>query len=416
MVLLFGGWFQAVGADSRSDLHVHDPDEIGMDFDESDDCIVHDFTPVGQVLHASGSIGGLHQYRGSSVTDATGAHIPIVLPGPQSGSNPDAIVLRGLDPDPLSDHVAIIVLDDFENDVSPLDHGALTTTDSEEDFVRSGVSHGSMVMAHINALIRDTGAYTPQVGPQDATEWTGTSNGQTLEVVGVQLAGNRIGHYIEFDPELIRDQIRNQADEVRPDASIVVNMSWVILPCSAVNDLAELAARDPDARRTYENYLEELRRLGWDQEALMHRYSPTDMANTNWTTRSDGGQITLVAASGNQGQEFEFFPAAFPDVISVGAREADSSSAQRADYSNAARVLATGGWFPLAYLCCDGGTTAVTTVPADGLAYAGTSFAAPSMSVLAAILADRCAYPQSHHLRERTNVATGVILATDICN
>src|SRR5690606_821315 len=85
--------------------------------------------------------------------------------------------------------------------------------------------------------------------------------------------------------------------------------------------------------------------------------------------------IVHVASSGNFGNDYALYPAAWPTVVSVGSLDVDGRrySADRSSFSNAASVPAPGHAFPLADRH---GRT---------VAYAGTSFSAPVVSLFSAI-------------------------------
>ncbi|MBA4169209.1 MAG: S8/S53 family peptidase [Chloroflexi bacterium] len=394
LVVLFGVWLQAVGADSNAGIYLHDVNEIRGDFDDSDDCVVHDFTPVGQVLHASGSVGGLLPYHHGQ------------LPDPYTFGDSDAGVLGGLE---ATHSAVILVLDDFRDIVFSFNnHELVQATDAKSFLDTHDVSHGYLVMSHINALIRDTGKYEIHHSSTDReTVWERIhSNEQTLRVVGVHLGEDRKNEYVVIDLHSVLEMVASISEHFQ-DAAIVVNMSWIILPCFRVADLAQFLDRDDS--ETFKGYLDALQgSSAWKGTTLTDVLAP-NVRPADWTVQGNKYQTTSVASSGNQGLEFELYPAAFPNVISVGAREAD--------YSNTANVLASGGWFPLAYLCCNGGTIGPYPVPDAGLAYAGTSFAAPSMSVLAAIRADDCAYARKPKLSEPTTTKTmGMELDENICD
>lgn len=378
VVAVCWGLLPSAGAEAERTVYlVNDEDDLGDDFQREDDCIVHDFTPVGQALHASGSSGGLLPYDDQASVRLDGKEYAYLL-----DDNVDADVLAALD-DPSID-ATILVLDDFRTAdglsyAYRIDDRALRAPGTPDEFMED-VSHGSMVMAHINALIRDTGVYDRHDSRDRRTVWTHTDSTNTLDVVGVQLEGIR-GDYILFD-DGFSHQLSAMLEEHASNAPVlVVNMSWVILPCLNVVDFLTFVEDHPSPSFVaYQDALAEA------AESQGMRWMPRDVYVPHGDSpfalgpqqSDEAANVVFVASSGNQALPFELYPAAFTDVVSVGARDAS-------DYSNAARVVATGGWFPLTYLCCDGATAIDGDRPDEGLAYAGTSFAAPSMSVFAAL-------------------------------
>src|SRR5690606_36692854 len=85
--------------------------------------------------------------------------------------------------------------------------------------------------------------------------------------------------------------------------------------------------------------------------------------------------IVHVASSGNFGNEYALYPAAWPSVVSVGSLDVVGRgySAERSSFSNAATVLTPGN----AYSLVDRRGRTV--------AYAGTSFSAPVVSLFSAL-------------------------------
>lgn len=106
--------------------------------------------------------------------------------------------------------------------------------------------------------------------------------------------------------------------------------------------------------------------------------------------------IVLVAGSGNDGSNEAFYPAAHPEVISVGTVNPDNT---RADYSNFGKnlditaYLGTVGGFQSTLNCFP---ICIPQTLDDGTKYdtfLGTSFAAPQVSALAALLKSK--YPKA---------------------
>ncbi|MDN5292713.1 MAG: hypothetical protein PWQ31_18 [Eubacteriales bacterium] len=84
--------------------------------------------------------------------------------------------------------------------------------------------------------------------------------------------------------------------------------------------------------------------------------------------------ITVVAASGNEGKSSLAFPAAYPEVVSVGATDRNDNLASFSNYGTNLDVVAPG-------------VAVLSTLPGGGYGYGtGTSMAAPHVSALAALM------------------------------
>ena len=105
---------------------------------------------------------------------------------------------------------------------------------------------------------------------------------------------------------------------------------------------------------------------------------------------TDAG-VTVVAAAGNNGSNSVAFPAALEDVIAVGAAEVNKGVWQRSNYSNYGQGLTV--LAPLGGLTdtnkgtyAESGVLSAFNNQQDGDYYQGTSFAAPQVSALAALM------------------------------
>ncbi|MDX2161017.1 MAG: S8 family serine peptidase [bacterium] len=169
-----------------------------------------------------------------------------------------------------------------------------------------------------------------------------------------------------------------------PGAHIVINMSFAVVPCTTLGTLAaydalmrELdptVAADMAALQTFFNELVgsglyDTQPLAQDavESFLVQNCDPARRA-----CRYSGmtGTIIPVAAAGNEGESFPYYPAAWPSVVSVSA-STDAvdfvAAGPLAPYSNAGGVMMPGTW-----------------ESTSGIEL-GTSFAAPRYSFLMAL-------------------------------
>jgi hypothetical protein len=220
---------------------------------------------------------------------------------------------------------------------------------------------------------------------------------------------------------------------------VAINMSFAIVPCEIAEDLASAASLNID---TFEDYLAALGEdnrvaddfyneltallltplggtadpvnelveqcqgdgfLGggslptgsglpdWGGNTNVNRWSSMVRFNdvpAEWSCNDDVAAI-YVASSGNFGLSFPMYPAAWPTVVGVSSQDATEQTADnsfvfgdvRSGFSNAAEIMAPGALFELGR----SGDPDATTAPDRALAYAGTSFAAPVVSVFTAL-------------------------------
>ncbi|MER7771917.1 S8 family serine peptidase [Kitasatospora sp. NPDC096140] len=89
---------------------------------------------------------------------------------------------------------------------------------------------------------------------------------------------------------------------------------------------------------------------------------------------AESSKVVVVASSGNDGKEGDTYPGAFPTVLSVGASDRNNERAPFSQYGSFVKVAAPG-------------VDMLSTVPGSGQCVDnGTSFAAPYVSGLAALL------------------------------
>jgi subtilisin family serine protease len=98
----------------------------------------------------------------------------------------------------------------------------------------------------------------------------------------------------------------------------------------------------------------------------------------NWAVRDaflDG--IVVVVAAGNNGKDAcAYSPGATPEAITVGATEADDTLLHNSNFGPCVDVFAPGAWI----------SSAAHTGPSDYRSFKGTSFAAPHVTGIAALI------------------------------
>ncbi len=189
-----------------------------------------------------------------------------------------------------------------------------------------------------------------------------------------------------------------------PGANIVINMSFAVVPCTTLGTLAAYDAMmrefDPQTAEdlaalqalfdsligtgvysesvdTNDDMFGFLNEICPDANTLtfagMGRQAAAVMAESRGANCqfANSGTIIPVAAAGNAGEAFPYYPAAWASIVSVSASlDSDPfiASSGLAPYSNTGRILLPGDW-----------------VFQDGTQERGTSFAAPRYSFLMAL-------------------------------
>lgn len=209
----------------------------------------------------------------------------------------------------------------------------------------------------------------------------------------------------DFDTEIIAGRVAATLQHLRGERGarhFAVNLSFGLVPCSVLEDFNASRDRLP----TLEAYQEEvLNANGLD--AAQFRDALSSLLTTpvgsdpllTLVKRSGeqligGGEVTYLAAAGNYRLDYALYPGYWPEFVSVSAQEASSPTAVRdATYSNTGEVLLPGGFYALSAF----DPASNTWRPYPQISVAGTSFAAPALSVFAALdyahAPPRCARP-----------------------
>jgi len=371
--------------------------------DELGNCASNDFSLPGQGLQAVGA--GL-QAVGAGL-QAVGAVGGLFLADPALTG--DRVTTTGTVAGQLRDHVqldyhgndvAILVVDDFGGvyDLpAALRAGADIDYDDLQGMLAGGaLSHGALVFQQLKELAA--------AAAEDDTPYPGTPNassakyhalgGPRLLIQAVDAAG--------LDTEDLASALTAAVTGLDDGYQrVVVNMSFAIVPCAVVDDVATTIGTG--GIPNFEAYvasllqvnalapleLDDLGKLAAEPVALssdpFFEYLACPLPSVaGGEHRCDGktdstamivSTLVHVASSGNFGNGYALYPAALPTVISVGSLDvtADAYSASRSGFSNAATVLAPGALYQL-------GATQTRQV-----VYAGTSFAAPVVSLYAAL-------------------------------
>lgn len=207
-----------------------------------------------------------------------------------------------------------------------------------------------------------------------------------------------------FDIDAVTQRLTDTIEQIwrrEPNAQIVVNMSFAVIPCDVVPDLAVydklMRQFDPELQEdllglqeifrtivTFEPFNRKLAGGGTYNAVFCENERIPEQAaraRERLCQVENDPNIVLIGASGNGvfqtdsgrqvGADFPFYPAAWGEVISVSASESDADflgRPPREPYSNPGDVIMAGRW-----------------EVAPDRTLIGTSFAAPRYSVLTAL-------------------------------
>ncbi len=315
----------------------------------------------------------------------------------------------GLAPDYLSDYfqqpffdrlelnqpskdVALIVLDEFGQGSFKLATELFEPADiSAEMLVRfeqeGKSSHGALVLNHINGILAGLGSYKPAWVSENRLEWT-HENGKKIILQAVAPS--------DFNTEVVGKELGQAIQTLKAEGieAIVVNMSFVILPCSIVKDFVLNKLVYPSLFDYFDYLISENTRAFMNDQGLPDFLSSevssriSDLiVNSLRPVNPEGDPLrqtilanpdTLyVGAAGNFGRSVSAYPAYWDEVLAVSA----SSPIEKAEFSNTGKVMFTGAWFRLSNPLGLNGHD----LPVANLIYAGTSFAAPGVSLFSAL-------------------------------
>lgn len=313
--------------------------------------------------------------------------------------------------------VAILVVDSFNDSLNPVyDLSGVFDVTTEVELTDAvdtrEISHGALVMNHINVLLGEMG-YSPVEESVEMARSAGDPNvyyyyvswdtGSTqIYVVAVDAIsygpiehGDVLKTTEEAKTEIVEvlSKFVNDFDVHR----FVVNMSFAILPCEELLDFWTTEAASTQGSFNFGDYLASI--SGVDliapsvptPDPLMHFLSVPNEVLEYFGGFEDRAFVP-VASSGNSKLEFPFWPAISSRVLSVGAPEAPPlvgalASPDAPRYANDGDFAENGGWYQLAKPA----DMYQTNAPDDNqtrpvnIYYLGTSFSAPTMSTRIAL-------------------------------
>lgn len=292
----------------------------------------------------------------------------------------------------LNNDVGILVVDNFGSNIFNLDK---TMFEVEEllpetlvEFEIEGFSsHGALVMNHINGIISGFGSYTPERSADDTVTWQ-HKGGSSIVVQGVAPR--------DFNTETVAEALQLAINDMRAKGinKIVVNMSFIILPCSIVKDFAVKKVLIPSFFEYFRQAVEDnvnsiMRQQGIPfflrdrvaeevGEIVVDQLKPVDPEGDPLRLLMLAEpEVLFVGAAGNFGRGVTAYPAVWDEVLSVSASDPE----EKADFSNTGSVMLAGAWFRLINPLNLNGHNLTNA----NVVYAGTSFAAPGVSVFAAL-------------------------------
>jgi hypothetical protein len=254
------------------------------------------------------------------------------------------------------------------------------------------ISHGAVVMNHINTLIVGTGKYRSRVNVLDyglaIFDYIGSPD-QWITVEAVDTD--------DLDTDVIKSRMEDAiTNSVLGGNSVVVNMSFSVASCNMKNDFKAIRSRYP----TFERYSVAVANAnaalrGPEESAadFLRRVRRTlvtplpgdllQMFLEDNDLPDDTRRLVYVAAAGNFGLGYATYPAAWQNVLSASASDfaTPTTPVRRSTFSNYGELMMPGSWFKLTN---PAGLNGPYT-DAPSVVYAGTSYAAPDLTVFSAL-------------------------------
>lgn len=396
----------------------------GFAVSNEEQCVGHEFNLPGQGFHLSGS--GFHlsgsaggMVRGEITFTDGRMEEPNTTVEPVSLAGIAKKYEDQLTGASMVRDAVIIVADDFAGDNFLLP-SALTGPGVDDvaladlvPLVESGeFSHGALVMHHLNALVAATGAFSWEETIGGVTYWRATgsgSGGHQLVIAPLDMTADEDSQEITIADVLqsLGRKLQATTDglEVGSEVSPVVNMSWVFLPCSDIDGFLS-------HRGEYENFETYVRAVhGGESAPVIEEFlmAEGNVLHADLVRALDDGEFgvldlsrshSFVAASGNFSMDYQMLPAGWRHVVGAAVRPPTGRTFP-GRYSNIGDVTVAGEWFTFQPLIKG------ALEPETQLHYAGTSFAAPLVSLYLALDAASQDPACLHVLSDRPPLAPG---------
>lgn len=276
------------------------------------------------------------------------------------------------------------------------------------------LNHGALVEAHLRALLESAGFTLRRQKPMLYGRGDRTVTISRLDLSSQVYPTRSLGTGGAITSaalaQALQQELESDGKSLKPK-DLVLNMSFAMIPCQAMNVYRETrdqwASATPARRYTMNTFLSDVAQasnlsLTEVQRALttVSDLEPVRRTIRAFATekRARNASFNAVASSGNFGLNYASAPGAFPEVISAGLHTWDHQPAKDTDGSvwpDAADVNVPGEWFTLSSVqllkfCQQGGSCITQDLAQDPrrystFAYRGTSFAAPAMSLFLAL-------------------------------
>ena len=347
-------------------------------------CMANALNTPGQGFRAQGTDGGLTYSRRSASTLGI------------TSANKVGQTVKGLLTSPQR-NMTLLVIDDFRSGGVPSNgvyapkpelftQTSLTAATLGQLQANKKLSHGALVLQHTLDAIKGTGFYPFSASPNPGVTVFRTTNiiVRTTRFLTVRAVDTGLS-----STSIIANSVKSSAIATklipRLDATagtVVINMSFALLPCEAYADFVQWDKITPNEQR-FEEYIDALAvKNEVTEDALINVIvEATNDANDplNLLIQKNWFRNVFVAASGNYGfNGTALYPAKWPGVIEVTGSVANNISARNSNF-NKGDIMDIAGSLQLT-------ASNFTLLPgAKNVYYKGTSFSTPSVSVYSAL-------------------------------
>ena len=366
--------------------------------EDAGNCPSDEFEIPGQGAHLKGSIGGL----------AVAPYPAGSTPGDVSATSEEIINLAA---PALDQQAAILVVDDFNGEVGGMpsvyfpDRAGIETLrelpedpdqrveqqevmmDGLED--NSQLSHGSLVFNHTLSLLN---VLDPGMNFDTQSFSTPFAEFPKLGILVFPVDTE------DFNTGEIADRTFETLREVNKlgISRFAINLSFGLVPCSVREDFRAAKEGLESPALTFEEYVERVlavnpsiqdesesaRDLREQLASLLTTPIENDPLLNLGEEKFGNMMITYAAAAGNYGYDWSLAPGYWSEFVSVSAENLSGpTGVKNPEYSNTGEVLLPGGFFELTFY--DPANRMWVTYP--DISVAGTSFAAPVLSVYTAL-------------------------------